>query len=99
MSKGFFGKLFDLNGDGNLDFFESAVDSMILNELIKEEEHSSNPSHTDLDESELSMTNKDKHTSELLQAGLDEFELSLMDEDERSEALEDAGLDPFDFDF
>ena len=42
MDKGFFGSLFDLNGDGKLDFFERALDYKAFEELVlKDEENSS----------------------------------------------------------
>ena len=34
---GFFGDLFDLNGDGDIDIFESGLEFMLLNELEKED--------------------------------------------------------------
>ena len=38
MSNGIFGDLFDLNGDGNLDYFEQGLEFMLLDELLKEDE-------------------------------------------------------------
>ena len=38
MDKGFFGGLFDLNGDGKLDDFERAVDFAAFMDTIEDEE-------------------------------------------------------------
>ena len=38
MSNGIFGDLFDLNGDGNLNYFEQGLEFMLLDELLKEDE-------------------------------------------------------------
>ena len=37
---GIFGGLFDLDGDGKLDFFEQGLEFMAISELLKEEEDS-----------------------------------------------------------
>lgn len=36
--KGFFGSLFDLNGDGKLDFFERCLDFKAFEELVLKDE-------------------------------------------------------------
>ena len=96
--KGFFGGLFDFNGDGKLDGFERAADHMafmnMVSESEKEEAKSSGTSFGSSDYDE-----EDELVNELEAAGLDLDELEYMDDDERIEALEDAGLDPDDFDF
>lgn len=83
MGRGFFGDLFDLDHNGELDSREQLLDFMAFEEMFKEEED-------DEDDDEI---------ADLDIAGLDYDELSMMDEDERREALEDAGLDPDDYDF
>lgn len=83
MRRGFFGDLFDLDHNGELDSRERLLDFMAFEEMSKEEE-------VDEDEDEF---------GDLDMAGLDYDELSMMDEDERREALEDAGLDLDDYDF
>lgn len=80
MDRGFFGDLFDLNHDGELDLRESMLDFMAFEEMTKESESD----------------DEDSFEGELELAGLDACELEIMDEDERREALEDAGLDPDD---
>lgn len=42
MEKGFFGSLFDFNGDGELDTFERTMDIMAFNELMQEIERAEN---------------------------------------------------------
>lgn len=84
MSKGFFGDLFDLNHDGELDSRERLLDYMAFDEMTQDEEE-------DDDE--------DEEYDDIEMAGLDYDELEMMDEDERRKALEDAGLDPDDYDF
>ena len=37
---GFFGKLFDLDGDGKLNVFEMAADYALFNEIMKEDKSS-----------------------------------------------------------
>lgn len=37
---GFFGKLFDLDGDGNMNAFEMAADFALFNELMNEDKSS-----------------------------------------------------------
>ena len=47
--KGFFGDLFDLNGDGELDTFERAADFAAFAELMSEDESSEALEDTELD--------------------------------------------------
>lgn len=97
--KGFFGGLFDFNGDGKLDGLERAADfaafHQMMSESEKEEAENGRTSFNsnDFDEDEEDIVN------ELEAAGLDLDDLEYMDEEERYEALEDAGLDPDDYDF
>lgn len=77
-------RTFDLNRDGELDFYERSLEMDFYT--------SSNTSECDEDDEE-------DIEDTLALAGLDMYELEDMDEDERYEALEDAGLDPDDFDF
>ena len=85
---GLLGDLFDLNGDGELDYFERAMELEFMTSMEEEAEEE------DEDEEE-----KDWDMTELEIAGLDPEELEFMDEYERREVLEDAGLDPDDYDF
>ena len=88
MDKGFFGDLFDFNGDDKLDTFERAMDFMAFDNMVND---TSDTFEEDDEEDEL--------VCKLELEGLDYDELELMDEDERNEVLEDAGLDPVDYDF
>ena len=83
MDKGFFGDLFDFNGDGELDAIERTHDFMAFNELMIGAEKAEN----------------EEKVSELEDAGLDYDELWYMDAVERREKIGNAGLDPDDFDF
>lgn len=38
--RGFFGKLFDLDGDGKMNAFEMAADFVLFNEIMKEDKSS-----------------------------------------------------------
>lgn len=82
MDEGFFGGLFDLNGDGELDAGERTLDFMAFNDLMIGAEKAERP----------------EYVQELEDAGLDYDELWHMTDWERREALEDAGMDPDDFD-
>ena len=88
---GFFDRpLFDFNGDGKVDGFETYVGLQIMASSRQEaialtgDDAFYTGSDTIEDDNEL--------VDELEMAGLD------MDEDERREAIEDAGLDPDDYD-
>ena len=83
MSKGFFGSLFDLNCDGELDERERVLDFLAFEKMLEEEERN----ERSYDSEDLDL------------AGLDYEDLELMNEDVRREVLEDAGLDPDDYDF
>lgn len=83
MNNGFFGGLFDFDGDGKLDAIERTYDFMAFNELMIGAEKAE----------------KEEVVNELEAAGLDYDELWYMDDYERREKIEEAGLDPNDFDF
>ena len=95
---GFFDRpLFDFNGDGKTDGFETYVGLQMMAgsrqeaiALTGDDAFYTGSDSLEEDEDEL--------TDELEMAGLDVDELEYMDEDERREALEDAGLDPDDYD-
>lgn len=84
MFDGFFGNLFDMNHDGELDTFERTMDYIAYEELTTEVENNEE---------------EDDFMTDLELSGLDYDELEFMDEDERREVLEEAGLDPEDYDF
>ena len=101
MSFGFFGDLFDLNGDGKLDWMEQAMDEHAFYMMMEEQKKA---------EQESTMTNyftssfedeeaEEEFMDELEMNGIDSIEFEFMDEDERREVLEEAGLDPDDYDF
>ena len=95
---GFFDRdLFDFNGDGNTDGFETYVGLQMMVGSRQEAIALTGDDtfYTGIDSLE---ENEDELTDELKRAGLDVDELEYMDEDERREALEDAGLDPDDYD-
>ena len=101
MDKGFFGGMFDFNGDGKLDSFERAADFAAFVNLTSEneeqEEESSTGSifslSTSVDDEEVDDEYDFKGT------GYSVDELEMMDDDERAEILLDAGLDADDYDF
>lgn len=84
----FDGPLFDFNGDGKTDMFETFVEMQMMAESRQEA--------IDLTGDDTFYIGTDE-IEELKEAGLDYDELDIMDEDERREALEDAGLDPDEF--
>ncbi len=84
----FDGPLFDFNGDGKTDMFETFVEMQMMAESRQEA--------IDLTGDDTFYIGTDE-IEELKEAGLDYDELDMMDEDERREALEDAGLDPDEF--
>ena len=88
MIMGFFDRdLFDFNGDGNTDGFETYVGLQMMVGSRQEA---------------IALTGDDAFYtgSDSLEEDEDKLtdELEYMDEDERREALEDAGLDPDDYD-
>ena len=94
---GFFDRpLFDFNGDGKVDGFETYVGLQMM--------ASSRQEAIDLTGDDAFYTGSDvlEEDDELVDvlemAGVDLDELADMDEDERREAIEDAGLDPDDYD-
>lgn len=102
MDKGFFGSMFDFNGDGKLDSFERAADFAAFVNLTSEneeqEEESSTGSifslSTSVDDEEV-----DDDEYDFKGTGYSVDELEMMDDDERAEILLDAGLDADDYDF
>lgn len=103
MDKGFFGSMFDFNGDGKLDSFERAADFAAFVNLTSEneeqEEESSTGSifslSTSVDDEEVD----DDDEYDFKGTGYSVDELEMMDDDERTEILLDAGLDVDDYDF
>ena len=94
---GFFDRpLFDFNGDGKTDGFETYVGLQIMAGSRQETIAltGADAFYTGSDD----LGEDDERVDELEMAGLDIDGLADMDEDERREALEDAGLDPDDYD-
>lgn len=94
---GFFDRpLFDFNGDGKEDAFETFAGLQMM--------ASSRQEAIDLTGDDTfymgsdTVDEVDEFEEELDMAGLDYDDLADMDEDERREALEDAGFNPDDFD-
>lgn len=95
--KGFFGGMFDFNGDGKLDGFERAADMAAFHHMMSEtEKQDSTRNNSSFSSSDFV---DEEDIDELEAAGLNLDELEFMDDDERIEVLEEAGLDPDDFDF
>lgn len=88
--------LFDYNGDGKVDGFETYVGLQIMASSRQEAIALTGDDafYTRRDDLEKD----DELIDELEMAGLDLDEIADMDADERREALEDAGLDPDDYD-
>jgi len=84
MSGGFFGSLFDMDGDGKMSALEHATEFMFVHHMLSAEK---------AEEEVEGLTAAD----ELALAGLDMDELCWMDAEERDAVLEEAGLDPEDF--
>ena len=94
---GFFDRpLFDCNGDGKEDEFETFVGMQMMASSRQEaiDLTGDDTFYTGSD----TLDEEDDLEDELEMAGLDIDDLADMDEDERREALEDAGLDPDDYD-
>ena len=76
MTGGFFGKIFDFDGDGKLDSMERAMGFMAFNEMTKEEDDSYEEEDDELemaglDYDELSFLDEDERREALENAGLD----------------------------
>lgn len=101
--KGFFGSLFDFNGDGKLDTFERAADfAAFVNLTSSTEDEADSDEHSSAfslcsNEEEEEDYDVDEYDFEGTGYSLDELEM--MDDDEREEILLDAGLDVDDYDF
>lgn len=94
---GFFDRdLFDFNGDGKVDGFETYVGLQMMASSRQEAIALTGDDtfYTGSDD----LGEDDELVDELEMAGLGLDELVDMDEDERRDALEDAGLDPDDYD-
>ena len=97
MSVGFFDRdVFDYNGDGKVDGFETYVGLQMMAGSRQEAIALTGDDTFYTGGNDLRAN--DELVDELEMAGLDVDELEYMDEDERREALEDAGLDPDDYD-
>lgn len=95
---GFFGNMFDLNGDGKLDFSEQMMDAAafmhLMQETEKEEAEDSSFGFSSSD------TTDDEQEDELeLLTGYTREDLEYMDEEYRNEVFEDCGLDADDYGF
>ena len=93
---GFFDRpLFDFNGDGKVDGFETYVGLQMMAGSRQEAIALTGDDAFYTRRDDLEKDNE--LIDELEMAGLDLDELADMDEDERREAIEDAGLDPDDY--
>lgn len=93
---GFFDRdLFDFNGDGKVDGFETYVGMQMVAGSRQEAIALTGDDTFYIGSNDLG--ENDELVDELEMAELDVDELEYMDEDERREALEDAGLDPDDY--
>ena len=93
---GFFDRdVFDFNGDGKVDGFETYVG---LQMMAGSRQKAIALTGDDAFYTGSDSLEEDDLEDELEMAGLDIDELADMDEDERRDALEDAGLDPDDYD-
>lgn len=103
MDKGFFGGMFDFNGDGKLDSFERAADYAAFVNLTSENEEQEEESSTgSIFSSSTSVDDEDVDDDDEFDfkgTGYSVDELEMMDDDERAEILLDAGLDADDYDF
>ena len=94
---GFFDRpLFDFNGDGKTDGFETYVGLQMMAGSRQEAIALTGDDtfYTGSDD----LGEDDELVDKLEMAGLDVDELEYMDEDERRETLEDAGLNPDEYD-
>ena len=95
---GFFDRpLFDFNGDGEVDGFETYLGLQMM-ASSRQKAIALTGDDTFYAESDALEEDDDELMDEIEMAGLDADELEYMDEDERREALEDAELDPDDYD-
>ena len=93
---GFFDRpLYDFNGDGKVDGFETYVGLQMMAGSRQEAIALTGDDAFYTRRDDLEKDNE--LTDELEMVGLDLDELADMDEDERREAIEDAGLDPDDY--
>lgn len=101
MDKGFFGSMFDFNGDGKLDSFERAADFAAFVNLTSENEEQEEESSTGSIFSSTTPVDDEDVDDEFdfKGTGYSVDELEMMDDDERAEILLDAGLDADDYDF
>ena len=103
MDKGFFGSMFDFNGDGKLDSFERAADFAAFVNLTSENEAQEEESSTGSIFSSSTLVDDDDVDDDdeydFKGTGYSVDELEMMDDDERTEILLDAGLDADDYDF
>lgn len=101
MDKGFFGSMFDFNGDGKLDSFERAADFAAFVNLTSENEEQEEESSTGSIFSSTTPVDDEDVDDEFdfKGTGYSVYELEMMDDDERAEILLDAGLDADDYDF
>lgn len=88
-------KLFDFNGDGEVDGFESYIGTQMMASSREEAILLTGDDTFYVGDDSI----EDDDLDELEEAGLDAAELADMDEDERREVMEEAGLDPDDYDF
>lgn len=101
MDKGFFGSMFDFNGDGKLDSFERAADFAAFVNLTSENEEQEEENSTGSIFSSTTPVDDEDVDDEFdfKGTGYSVYELEMMDDDERAEILLDAGLDADDYDF
>ena len=104
MDKGFFGGMFDFNGDGKLDSFERAADfAAFVNLTSGDKEHeedrstSSSIFSSSTSGGDEDVDDDDEYDFKGTDYSVDELEM--MGEEERAEILLDAGLDTDDYDF
>ena len=103
MDKGFFGGMFDFNGDGKLDSFERAADFAAFVNLTSstddETEAEDDSSSFSFDSEDELEDDVDSDEYDFMGTGYSRDELELMDDNERIEVLLDAGVDLDDCDF
>ena len=94
---GFFDRdVFDFNGDGKVDGFET-YEGLQMMAGSRQEAIALTGDDTFYTGSDSLEEDEDELADKLEMAGIDIDELADMDEDERREALEDAGLDSDDY--